>query len=219
MSTTSHVIEIYSTFPTNSALGGVVTAFARAPAETTRWPLVLMLAAVIYWFPDNPNTAFAFFFCILRVSFTIVCILTALQRPSKAFKTPARYAFETAVHLVLAGGVSKLLIASGPAQVPQFVLHIHFILCSVAFSMAGTPLISVPLPQTGGGAAFLLVMYSSTLLGVVLPMLRWYLYVDADNFLHQRKLSPWEFAQVASVGSCTVSALWLVLAQISAAIE
>ena len=125
------------------------------------------------------------------------------------------------LQLVLAGLVSKVLIARGPAEAPSFVTYIHNILCTFAFSMAGTPYASVPLPQTGAGASWLLTMFYSTLLGVVLPMLRWYVSNYMTNTFHSRRRSrsPWNTAQIVSVGLYAVSGIWLALAQIAAAIE
>lgn len=225
-STTRHVLPLQTsnlykfTFPIPSRMSSVVKEWARS-SQITRWPLVLSLAVVVYFLSIRPDATSAFINGISRAFFTTVCILISLQRPTDAFNKPSQYATETLLQLLLAGGVSKVLIARVPAQAPSFVSHIHRILCTVAFSMAGTPFASVPLPQTGAGATWLLTMFSSTLLGVVLPMMRWYVSNYTPNSFHSRRryISPWNTAQIVSVGLYTISGIWLALAQIAAAIE
>lgn len=197
-------------------------------SPTNRWPLVSVLALIVYWLSGKPNTTFPLFCCAIRASFTTICILTSLQRPTQAFNKPRTYFSESAVHLVLAGIACRFLVGRGPstAQVPSFIRYLHHFICSLAFGMTGTPQsCSVPLPQTDKMTCWLLSMFASTLLGIVLPTLRWYLYndintaINARASLNLRRQAPWDVAQIAFIGCSTVSALWVVLAQIAAFLE
>lgn len=130
--------------------------------------------------------------------------------------------------MVLAGLACRILVGISPstAQVPSCIPYLHSFICSLAFAMAGTPHIHpVPLPQTDKMVCWLLTIFASTLVGVVLPTLRWYLCnnvnseLNTRSSLNLRRQAPSEVAQIGLIGCCTVSALWVVLAQIAAWME
>ncbi len=160
----------------------------------------------------------------MRTSFITTCVLTCLQAPAKAFKTPVKYFCDTALHLIFTGVLIKFLVARGPstAQAPSFIADLHVLLCNAALGMAGVPYVSVTFPQTAEMIIWLVSMFASTLLGVVLPTLRWYLCNGADNddvTIMRSQQPKWDIAQIAFVGTAAVSSVWLTLAQVAALIE
>ncbi len=192
------------------------------------WPLISVLALLVFWLSGRRHATLPFFCCIIRASFTTICILTSLQRPRRAFKTPTKYAFETALHLALAGLVAKFLVARGPntAQSPSFITSLHYLVSSLAFATAGIPPVSVPFPETVNMQCWLLAIFASTLIGVVLPLLRWHLCNVTDDNVESEHISNarynnahWDVAQIVFVGCCTVSAIWMTAAQVAAFIE
>jgi hypothetical protein len=194
----------------------------------TGWPLISVLALAVYWLSGRPDATFPFLCCLMRASFTTICILASLQAPQKAFKTPAKYILESFGHLTAAGLVRKFLVArsASSAQASPLIADVHYIICSLVFSMAGIPQIStLPLPATANGCCWLLSMFASTILGIILPTLRWYLYNGADKSEAEEALedpmpkAPWDVLQISFVGCCTISAVWVTLAQIAALIE
>jgi hypothetical protein len=138
-------------------------------------------------------------------------------------KNPAKYIRGMVLHLVIAGLVCKQLIATSPtrinAQHPHFLSNLHYILCRTAFGMAGLPLIPVPLPNTVDLQCWLLTMFISTIVGVLLPSLRWYLYGEIHPPERRSQHAPWGLAQIVFLGSCVISATWLTIALIAVAIE
>lgn len=101
-------------------------------------------------------------------------------------------------------------------------------ICSIAFGMTGAPFASVPLPETANMQCWLVAMILSTLMGVALPTLRWYLCNGIDSqansqeeehVLNFKPEAPWDIAQISFIGCSAVSVLWIVLAQVAALIE
>jgi hypothetical protein len=201
-------------------LQNAVTGLARAVRMREKLS-VSLLAFLVYCLSGRPNATFPFLCCIMRASFTTIFVLTSLQAPKHAFKSPAKYARETVLHFALAGFFCKILVVRGSstAQAPWIIPYVHSMLCSLAFAMAGIPLMStVPLPATANGCCWLLSMFASTILGIILPTLRWYLcnHLKPPN---TEGNAPWDVAQISFLGCVTVSAVWLVLSQIAAVIE
>ena len=207
----------------NSRLSRALKGAERS-TRATRWPLILFFANVMHWILGNSNTDCPWLYCVLRVSFANICILVSLHRPSStALKNPAKYIRGMVLHLVIAGLVCKQLIATSPtrinAQHPHFLSNLHYILCRTAFGMAGLPLIPVPLPKTVDMQCWLLTMFISTIIGAVLPSLRWYLYGEMHPPERRLQHASWGLAQILFLGSCIINVTWLTIALIAAAIE
>jgi hypothetical protein len=78
-------------------------------------------------------------------------------------------------------------------------------------------------------ACWLLTMFVSTLFGIIMPTVRWYfcnevktdinININTRAFLNSRRQAPWNVTHIAFIGCYTVSAVWVVLAEIAALIE
>ena len=119
----------------------------------------------------------------------------------------------------------------------QAALLVHYanrVLSPSAFSIAGLPGDTLSLPQTMQGHCWLLVMFLSSMLGIVLPLLRWYLYEKINSNLaphgpllmasstldYTAKETPvWDKAQVVVLACGATSAAWIFLSMLACMLE